>query len=77
MLIQTKNTVYICELKAKQKIDTSVITEVKDKIKKIKISKNISVRTVLIYAGQIDIDITEQDYFDKIVNFKDVLKPHI
>ena len=73
LLIQTKNTLYVCELKARRVVDTSVIEEVKKKIKILKKPSTLSVRTVLIYAGDLNQEIMEEDYFDEIINFDSLL----
>lgn len=73
LLIQTKNTLYICELKARREVDISVIEEVKKKIKTLKRPSTLSVRTVLIYAGDLDQEIIEDDYFDEIIDFNELL----
>nr|HPI40318.1 hypothetical protein [Pseudobdellovibrionaceae bacterium] len=73
LLIQTKNTLYVCELKARREIDISVIEEVKKKIKILKRPATLSVRSVLIYAGNLNQEIVEEDYFDEIVNFERLL----
>jgi len=73
LLIQTKNTLYVCELKACREVDISVIEEVKKKIKILKKPSTLSVRAVLIYAGDLNQEIIEEDYFDEIINFDSLL----
>lgn len=73
LLIQTKNTLYVCELKARREINISVIEEVKKKIEILKSPATLSVRSVLIYAGHLNQEILAKDYFDKIINFESLL----
>lgn len=73
LLIQTKNTLYVCELKARRNVDISVIEEVKKKIKILKRPPTLSVRAVLIYAGELNQEIVEENYFDEIINFDELL----
>lgn len=73
LLIQTKNTLYLCELKARRSIDESVIDEVQEKMKKLKRPAELSVRPVLIYAGSISSGIEDADFFDAMINFEDLL----
>lgn len=73
LLIQTKNTLYVCELKARREIESSVVTEVQEKIEKLKYPKATTIRPILIYAGHLLKDVIEEDYFHQIVNFADLL----
>lgn len=63
LLIQTKRSVYLCEIKFKSQISTSVIQEVDRKIAALKLPKNQSIRTVLIYDGQLAPSIEEDQAF--------------
>ena len=73
LLIQTKYTLYVCEIKFRKTIPKSVMNDVKEKIDKLKVSKGISVRPVLIYSGDLDQRILKEDYFDRTICFEDVL----
>ncbi|MFZ4471044.1 MAG: hypothetical protein ACOYOZ_17400, partial [Pirellula sp.] len=59
--------VYLCEIKFKSQISTSVIQEVDRKIGAIKLPKNQSIRTVLIYDGQLAPSIEEDQAFDFLI----------
>ncbi len=73
LLIQTKSTLYICEIKFKKLVDKSVIDDVQKKVSKLKVSKNLSIRPILIYAGEIAPSIENEGYFDQILSFSDLL----
>ena len=73
LLIQTKYTLYVCEIKFRKIIPKSVIGDVQEKAEKIKPRKGVSIRPVLIYSGELEQGISEEDYFDKIICFKDLL----
>lgn len=73
LLIQTKNTLFLCELKARRHIDVDVIHEVQEKITRLKRSPNLSIRPVLIYAGSLNPSIMEADFFDALVDFSNLL----
>jgi AAA+ ATPase superfamily predicted ATPase len=64
LLIQTKRSIYLCEIKFKCQINKSVIQEVDRKIVALKLPKNQSIRTVLIYDGQLAPSIEEDQAFD-------------
>jgi len=75
ILIQTKNTLYVVELKARRDVDVSVIKEVQEKVRKLKYPSSFSIRTVLVYSGELSPEISEAEYFDKIIKFGDLLIP--
>lgn len=74
LLIQTKHTLYVCEIKFRRNISRGIIVEVQDKIAKLKKPKNMTVRPVLIYEGAIDSGIEAEDYFDHCIRFSDLLE---
>jgi hypothetical protein len=53
LLIRTRHTLYICEIKFRKKISVDVIDEVKNKMKALKFAKTLSLRPVLIYEGEL------------------------
>lgn len=75
LLIQTKNCLYVCEIKFRKKIEWQVVQEVQTKISKLKIPKSISVRPVLIFEGDISESLKKDDYFTVQISFGDLLKP--
>ena len=69
LLISCKtNSFYVCEIKFREKITVDVIKEVKKKIAVLKFPKHSSLRPVLIYSGELDEAVLDEDYFDKIVD---------
>ena len=74
LLIACKtNTYYVCEAKFNETVNIDVIEEVKAKIKKLKFPKNSSFRPVLIYSGELDRRIIDEDYFDRILDVGEML----
>ncbi len=69
-LIQTKhNTLYICEIKfSSNNIGTSVIDEMKEKIKRLSIPRNFSYRTVLIHVNGVTEDLEQSQFFSNIID---------
>jgi len=74
-LIQTRfNTLYVCEIKfSKTEIGSSVIKAVQEKIAKLSIAKNFSIRPVLIHVNGVSDKVLSADYFANIINFSDFL----
>ncbi len=73
LLIQTKYTIYLCEVKFCKSIGTEIITEVIQKIERLKIPKTVSLRPVLIYQGELSKEVIKEDFFSKIIAFDDFL----
>jgi AAA+ ATPase superfamily predicted ATPase len=69
-LIQVKQGVlYLCEIKfSRSKLDTRIITEVKEKMNRIYVPNNVSIVPVLIHIGDISDDVIDNQFFGKIVN---------
>jgi hypothetical protein len=75
-LIQTKQKVlYICEIKfSVNKIGSKIISEVDNKIKKLKTPSNFSIRAVIICVNEVTNEVKDAEYFDHIINYSDFIK---
>jgi len=75
-LIHTKfNTLYVCEIKfSKNPIGTEVITEMQEKIARLKRPKGFSCRPVLIHVNGVTEDVVDSDYFSAIIDMSDFFK---
>ncbi len=73
LLIQTRSTLYICEIKYRKNIGNEVLDEVKEKIEKLKVKKTMSVRPILIHVGELSPAIEDEDYFDQIINLNELM----
>jgi AAA+ ATPase superfamily predicted ATPase len=73
-LIQTKTTLYVCEIKfSKNPVGPGVIEEVQRKIDALLMPKHISYRPVLIHVGGVTDEVLYRDYFDKIIDWTELL----
>lgn len=74
-LIQTKvDALYVCEVKfSKQPIDASVIEEVQRKVANLHRPKGYSVQKVLIHVGGVSDKLIDEQYFNHIIDFKELL----
>jgi uncharacterized protein len=74
-LIHSKfNTLHLCEIKfSRNTIDKKVISQVRQKMEKLKIPKNFTIRPVLIYEGVLHREVQESGFFDKIIEFSELL----
>jgi uncharacterized protein len=73
LLIQTRHTLYVCEIKFRKQITLNIIDEVKEKIRKIKVPKTMPVRPVLIYEGKLSSNIRSENFFSHLIPFEDLL----
>ena len=74
-MVQTRtNNYYVCEIKfSKNPVRAKVIDEVAEKINKLKLKKNASVRPVLIHVNGVESAIEKSDFFAAIIDFGELL----
>lgn len=75
LLIQTRHrSVYLCEIKySKDPIRSSVIDEVQEKIRKIRLPRNSSIRPVLIHVNGVCDTVCDSDFFSSIIDFSQLI----
>ncbi|MBS0622471.1 MAG: ATP-binding protein [Verrucomicrobia bacterium] len=75
-LIQTRfNTLYACEIKfSRTAIGKSVVTEMKEKLKRLSLPQGFSVRPVLIHVNGISEIVEELEFFAHVIDFCDFLR---
>jgi hypothetical protein len=61
LLLRTKKSLYVAEIKLRSRMDPTCITGVQEKIRKLKLPKGTPCRTVLIYQGELDPGIANED----------------
>jgi len=74
-MIQTRfDTIYVCEVKfSKQPIKISVVSEMREKIQRLKVPRHISRRPVLIHVNGIVESVLDSEYFSHIIDFSQLL----
>ncbi len=73
LLVQSRRTVYVVEVKRKNEIDREIIEEVDRKVRCLKRRDNVSIKTALVYEGHLSPVVEADGYFDAIVPFSKVL----
>ncbi len=75
-LIQTRfETLYVCEIKfSKNMIKNNIITEVQEKINRLKPPRHMSCRPVLIHVNEVSEEVIESRFFSHIINFSQLLE---
>ena len=73
LLLQTRKSAMIVEIKRRKEIGREIIEEVEGKIDRLKVRRGLSVKTALIYEGHLSPVVEADGYFDAIVPFSKVL----
>ena len=67
LLVQTPKSVYLVEIKRRTRISSAIEDEVQEKVRRLRVPRGTSVRTVLVYDGTIALEVEENGYFDYLV----------
>lgn len=70
LLIQSRRTLYIVEIKRRSEIGRDIIEEVDAKVRCLKPRPNVSIRTALVYDGHLAPIVEADGYFDAIIPFR-------
>lgn len=73
LLIQTRRTICVVEIKRRQEIGREIINEVDNKIRAIERPSGVSARAALVYLGHLSPVVEADGYFDSIIHFRKVL----
>lgn len=73
LLIQTERMALVVEIKRCRKIEHDVIQEVREKVACLEVSRELSVRTALVYDGILSPSVEADRYFDFILPFEKLL----
>lgn len=74
-LIQTRfHNLYVCEIKfSKKHVGSKIIEDMEEKRKNLKCPRNFSIRPVLIHVNGVDEAVLDERYFDKVIDFSQLL----
>lgn len=74
LLIHTKRSVYVCEIKFRHLITAQVIGDVKEKLHRLKVPRGVSMRPILIHLGELAPALIDADYFDQHLDVAELLR---
>ena len=77
LLIRTERMLMVVEIKRQKDIRHEVVTEVAEKVRRLKYDRNLSIRTALVYDGRLSASIPADRYFDFIVSAESLLNQPI
>ena len=67
LLIQTRRTFYVVEIKRRREIGAEVMDEVAEKVRRLKVAGGVSIRTALVYDGRLSPQIEAEHGFDALI----------
>ena len=73
LLLQTRRTMYVVEVKRQRTIGREVIKEMEEKVKLLPHRKGVSIRTALVYDGELAPIVEADGYFDAVIPFRRLL----
>lgn len=73
LMIRTKQSLYVFEIKFRKQIPKNVVGEVQRKVKCLNPPRSLAVRTGLIFEGALHPEIEKSDYFDALIPFEELL----
>ena len=73
LMLQTRRSLWIVEVKRKREIDREIETEVERKVKALSCPEEVSSKMALVYDGHLSPLVESDGYFDAIVPFKSLL----
>ena len=73
LLLQTRRSLCLVEVKRKREIGRDVIEEMQEKVQRVPRRDGMSVKTALVYEGHLAPIVEADGYFDAIVPFRNLL----
>ena len=73
LLIQTRRSMCVVEVKRRREIGRGVIDEVAEKVRSLPRRNGVSMRTALVYEGHLAPIVESDGYFDAIVPFSAIM----
>jgi hypothetical protein len=73
LLIQTKRSLCVVEIKRRKEIGREIIDEVDTKVRAIACPAGVSVRAALVFDGHISSGVAADGYFDAIIPFQSLM----
>ena len=73
LLLQTRRSIYVVEVKRRNELGHEIIDEVDEKISRIKRPRGVSLKTALVYDGHLARTVEADGYFDAVIDIRDVM----
>ena len=73
LLVQTARTAYVVEVKRQNRIGIEVEGQVATKMRRLHARKELAVRPVLVYLGELDGEVEGNGFFDALIPAESLL----
>ena len=73
LLLQADRKVCVVEIKRKATIGREVVDEVEQKVRALALGRDVSVRTALVYAGELSKAVEAEGYFDYLIPVRSLM----
>ena len=73
LLVQTEAIAYVVEIKRKRVIGEGIAADVAQKVSRLPLRKGVSVRTALVYEGELDESLVRRQVFDFLIPARKLL----
>ena len=73
LLVQTEAIAYVVEIKRKRVIGEGIAADVAQKVARLPLRKGVSVRTALVYEGELEESLVRRQVFDFLVPARKLL----
>ena len=73
LLVQTRRMLYVVEIKRRESVGEWVVSEVEEKLSKLKTPSNVSVIPVLVYDGNLSRRVPADGYFGCVISARELL----
>ena len=70
LMLRSKESLYIFEVKFRNRITSSVVKELHEKVARLKLPHSVSVRYGIIYQGKLDASLENNDTIDFCIPFE-------
>ena len=68
LLIQTRRTAWVVEIKRRREIGAEIVDEVAEKVKRLGMGRRLSIRTALVYSGRLSPAVEAEGFFDAVID---------
>ena len=73
LLVQTRRMLYVIEIKRRESVGEWVVSDVEEKIARLKTSRKVSVVPVLVYDGNLSKRVSADGYFGYVISASELL----
>ena len=73
LLLQTRRSIYLIEIKRRNELGYEVVDEMDEKISRITRPHGVSIKTALVFAGNLAKTVEADGYIDAIIDIRDII----